>query len=497
MKNNAPGYDGVTKQIVADALPAIIYPLRYIFRTSLATGRFPTVWKDAQLTLIYKSGDPKEAANHRPISLLPQFSKMLESVVCCTFTSFLLRNNRIPLSQSGFRQGHSTESALMKLYSDMTDAIGRRKIYLLLSLDFSKAFDTVNHEILAVKLQHNGIRGTALAWFKDYLRNRSQQVVINGRTSQKRVVNTGVPQGSKLSPALFILFTSDLPFCLRNTVHYSYADDTQLGYAADLNNLSQAQAMLEEDFGRISQWSASNLLKLNAEKTCFFIAHSPRMHIPTVTLNLQGSAIKADKSVKVLGVTFDSHLTFERHADIIASKTSSFLRMLGARRKKIPRRVLIALCNAYVNSRLLYGLPILASVPAIPRRYQVLQNYAVRTIFGLSRFAHVSALRQQLRWNTVAQLAVMRFSVIMYKALNGVGPQYLFVRLANYAADHSFLTRASTLREPMVANEYGKRTFLYRCIQLYNKVSNRQTWIEPRNDFKQEMLRLAVEWFPG
>jgi hypothetical protein len=220
------------------------------------------------------------------------------------------------------------------------------------------------------------------------------------------------------------------------------------------------------------------------------------MPIPAIVLDLQGTAVSAHQTVKILGVTFDQNLTFECHLDAIAAKTTGFLRMLSSRRAKLPRAVLIQLCNAYVSSRILYCLSVLGCVPMIAKRLQVLQNYAVRTVFGVPKFTHVSALRKCLGWRNIQQQALFRFALVMFKAIRNMGPEYLHVHLPDFAPRHRFAIRTSALREPLVENEHGKRTFVYRCVQLYNKVPNRAIWAGNLPNFKSAIWQLAMEWFP-
>jgi hypothetical protein len=491
MRDNAPGEDNVTKRLIADALPVIIYPLLKIFKRSLSTGTFPSIWKRSLVTLIYKDGDRTVPSNYRPISLLSKFSKMLEFTVHRLLLEFVTRCDRLPGTQSGFRPKHSTETALSKLYNDMCESCNERQAFLLLSLDFSKAFDTVNHEILLEKLQYHGLRTSALRWFRSFLSGRSQRVIIGNGVSQEHAVNTGVPQGSILSPLLFILFTSDLPHVLRHTIHYSYADDTQLGYRSCIDGMQAAKRCVESDFEQVVKWSSCNLLKLNVAKTQFFVAWNG-VPINNLKLNLCGQQVSPKPSIKILGVVFDQRLTFEDHASAVGSKISAFLQMLLSRRRSLPRSVLILLCNSYVLSRIIYGLSFLGSVPAVVRRYQLLQNFAVRVVFGVAKFSHVSALRKSLRWPTVEFLAMFRLGILMYAAIRGLSPGYLRLDLSEFSSGHQIYVRSNNLRVPRSRNHYGERTFEVRCVSLYNSLPDKTIWASTAGEFRVK-LRKAIE----
>jgi hypothetical protein len=493
LKDKAPGEDAISRKLILHALPVIVYPLKRIFNASLRTGTFPSVWKHALVTLIYKSGEKNKPVSYRPISLLALFGKILEYIVNQKIRSFLEENNRLPKTQSGFRLGHSTETALMKLFSDMCSAIDRKRIFMVLSLDFSKAFDTVDHAILAHKLEYHGIRGTALNWFKSFLADRTQQIRVGDNLSRRFSVSTGVPQGAILSPLLFTLFTSDLPSCLQHCSHYAYADDTQLAYDANTQDMSSAIQMMERDFENVVQWSSSNLLKLNVSKTEFFVAHSRYITLQPVHLTLGGNLFEPKPCIRILGVLFDRNLTFENHANAISAKVTGFLRMLASRRKYLPRFTLKLLVNAYVSSRIQYCLSFLGTSPAVLKRYQLLQNFAVRTIFGLPKFSHVSNLRESLDWRTVAEEADYRFGILMWKSIRGTSPAYLHIELENFAPTHEFDTRSEQLRRPPSNNRYGDCVFGTRCVDFYNDSQDKTIWNMNFAKFRRKLQKLIIE----
>ena len=175
----------------------------------MTSGYVPTNTKIAKVIPIFKKGDALETNNYRPISLLPSFSKVLERIVFIRVTAFLNMNNIINDSQFGFRAKHNTTHALLTCIGNISHAIDQRLHTIGIFLDFSKAFDTINHDILLHKLFHYGIRGKALEWFRSYLSNRKQFVDLNNNLSTSRPINCGVPQGSLLGPLLFIIYIND------------------------------------------------------------------------------------------------------------------------------------------------------------------------------------------------------------------------------------------------------------------------------------------------
>jgi exonuclease III len=487
LRPNSPGSDYADKQLIVDALPAILPILKYIFNQSFSLGVFPRVWKHALVTPVYKgAGIQSEPVSYRPISLLSLFGKLLELIAQPQLDSFMTRNDRLPALQSGFRRRYSTETAILKISSDIFERLGRGEIVLVLSLDFSKAFDTVCHDILLKKLSYHGVHGTELKWFSSYLQHRTQQVQVNGKRSSIFDINSGVPQGSILSPLLYIVYTADMPLCLECACYYSYADDTQLLHSGKADQINDVITELEADFQHVAQWAASNLLKLNADKTQFLVLKGNNLLSTSVQLRLQGQPVIPSEKMKILGVFFDSSMSFTAHADYIASKVSGFLRMFAHRRNKLPRKTLILLVNAYVSSQLSYCLSALCVSPSLCEKFQQLQNYAVRVIFGLHKFSHVSHLRNNLCWPSIKQLAVMKFGVIVHRAIYGTTPNYLRLNLSQFLPSHSYHIRTSNLRQPFARNRFCGLTFEARSIEMYNKTMHKEIWAESLSVFKRK-----------
>ena len=283
----------VFKKCALDLAPVI----SKIVNMSLTTGTVPDVFKNAAVTPLLKKStlDHEEKKNYRPVSNLSYISKILERIVAIQLHEYLRQHQLYEPMQSAYRPAHSVESALLKVYNDTLVAIDSGKEVALILLDLSAAFDTIDHRLIIQRLQSRyGISGVALDWFRSYLSNRQQSVLIHGSSSSSRPLHYGVPQGSVLGPLLFTLYTAPLGDVIRShgLDFMLYADDTQI-YATVRNDSSTTVAQLEACLCDVKKWMTENKLQLNDSKT--EVAYFSSRHRTTSCLT--GVTIKMDESI--------------------------------------------------------------------------------------------------------------------------------------------------------------------------------------------------------
>ena len=304
--------------------------LAVIFRILGRQGAFSVCWRSGNITPIPKGSSASPSPNdYRPISITPILSKIFERLLAKRLSVYL--RPFLPETQFGFRKGLGTADALLLLNHELQSALDKNYESRVVSLDFSAAFDTVNHKGLIFKLKSVGVGGSILSILSEFLTNRQQRVVVDGSFSPYSRVYSGVPQGSVLGPLLFIFYTSDMWFDITNKI-LAYADDTSL-YAhipSPAMRLGVAQS-LTEDLHKIQSWCLQWGMKLNPSKSKEMIVSRSRTHFPVhPNLSINGAVINQADRLKLLGVTLDAKLTFETH---IRNMSRSISQKLGILRK--------------------------------------------------------------------------------------------------------------------------------------------------------------------
>ncbi len=422
--------------ISSTLLPA----LTHIINTSLLTGIFPTAFNQARVTPLLKKPTLNTSLleNYRPVSLLPFIAKTLERVVFNQVSLFLSQNNKLDAKQSGFRSGHSTETALLSVTEALRIAKADSKSSVLILLDLSAAFDTVNHQILLSTLSSLDITGIPLRWFESYLTGRSFKVAWVEEVSKVHLV-TGVPQGSVLGPLLFSTYTTSLAPILQSHgfSHHFYADDTQL-YLSFRPDDPTVAARISGCLANISAWMKENHLQLNLAKTELLVFPATPTLQHDFMIQLGSSTITPSASVRNLGVIFDDQLTFKEHIAKTSRSCRFALQNIRKIRSFLTEHAAQLLVQALVISRLDYCNALLAGLPSITiKPLQMIQNAAARLIFNEPKRAHVTPLFVSLYWLPVA--ARIQFKTLMhaYKTTTGSAPTYFHSLLQIYIPSRS------------------------------------------------------------
>ncbi len=373
-------------------------------------------------------------------------------------SAFLTQNNLLDSNQSGFRSGHSTETALLSVVEALRLARAASKSSLLILLDLSAAFDTVNHQILLSTLLKKGISGTALQWFESYLTDRSFKVSWRGEVSKSQHLATGVPQGSVLGPLLFSVYMASLGSVIQKHgfSYHCYVDNTQLYLSFHPDDPTIA-TRISACLTYISCWMKDHHLQLNLAKTeLLVVSANPSLH-HNFTFQLGSSTITSSKTARNLGVVIDDKLNFSDHIAKTAPSGRFALYNIRKIRPFLSEHATQLLVQALVLSRLDYCNALLAGLPANSiKPLQLIQNAAARLIFNEPKRMHVTPLFINLHWLPIAARIKFKALMFAYKTTSGSAPLYLNSILQTYVPSRSL--RSASERRIIVPSQRGTKS---------------------------------------
>ena len=453
MKPSTCSLDPFPTALLKTHITAISPLITTVINTSLQSGHVPPPLKTAIITPLLKKPtlDPEVHANYRPISNLPFLSKVLEKAVAAQLHTHLKHNNIYETFQSGFRSAHSTETALVKVTNDLLLAADTGSPSLLILLDLTAAFDTVDHAILLNRLHSTiGLSDSALLWFDSYLSGRTERVSLGGANSRTLPVTSGVPQGSVLGPILFTLYMLPLGRIIsRHGISFHcYADDTQL-YLRTIPLPSaptpspsppSPSATLTTCLEEIKAWMSHNFLQLNSSKTEVMLIGTPHQvkSSPITSITFSNQTLPLSPVVTNLGVKMDPHLTFDSHIKHICKTSFFHLRNIARLRPTLTLPVAERLIHAFVSSKLDYCNALLFGLPNKSiQKLQYIQNSAARILLRVRKYEHITPILHSLHWLPVASRIDYKVCLLTHQCIHGNAPSYLKEGMAN---NYVFLT---------------------------------------------------------
>ena len=345
----AQGPDQIPPRVLKEISKEISKPLSMLFNKSLESGEIPKEWKFAEVTAIFKKGNKTDPGNYRPVSLTCICCKIMEQFVRDEIVNHMSENELYSKCQHGFRKHRSCITQLIEVYDKLTELIDDGKNIDVVYLDFKKAFDSIPHERLLLKMKGYGITGQTLNWVRAFLSGRNQRVKIGSSYSSRSEVTSGIPQGSILGPVLFTIFINDLPEALN--VHCKvFADDTKI--YDDVRNSKEIQ----RDLYRMQEWTEKWNLYFNVSKCK--VMHIGKNNPKTkyfMKIENENQKIDTCKEEKDLGITFDENLNFDLHINNITKKANQMLGVIRRTFDFISKNIFSKLYKSLVRSHLEYG----------------------------------------------------------------------------------------------------------------------------------------------
>jgi hypothetical protein len=493
LRNASAGYDGIHAKVVKSTFEYYLTPLTHVLNLSIMQGFFPDTMKVAKVVPIYKSGDPVLMTNYRPVSILPLFSKILERLMYNRMINFITSSKLLYKYQFGFRENHSTNMALVMLIDQILSSLDQSETVIGVFIDLKKAFDTVNHEILLSKLDRYGIRGVALAWIKDYLKNRMQYVSFGYANSSKKMISCGVPQGSILGPLLFLLYINDFNKISSKFVPFIFADDTNIFMKG--KSLDDLVCDMNEELKKVVIWLQANKLSLNVVKTHYmFFKPKSKKYDSSISLSINGTTIQLVNSTKFIGVMLDSNLRWDHHIKMIRGKVGRGIGIICRARKALEKETLLTLYYSMIYPYLTYCVEVWGNSAQIYiSTLQKLQKKVIRIITSSKPRTESDPLFKKLNILKVTQVYYYSIALFMFKFMKDMLPEVfkiLFKR--NYEISTRATRNSFKLNLPLCRTEAYKSSMKYQGPKIWNKLEDAINHYCSIHTFKKKLKNYII-----
>lgn len=454
MKNTAAGPDDIPVIFLKHLPPTAKDHLLAIFNIIWQQRQFPLIWKKALVIPILKPGKPKnDPASYRPISLTCAMCKLIEKIVNARLVWTLEKRNLIINEQNGFRQYRSAIDNVLDLESDINEAFATKRYCFAIFFDLQQAFDMTWKTHIINKLCSWDIGGNCLTFIRNFLQNRSLQTKVNGAISKEYILENGTPQGSILSPTLFLIAINDILNDLQKPIKARlYADDMVIFVKGQ--SLNSLQILLQQFLAKLEFWSEKTGFRFSTEKTQAVIFRRKNQNINDSRLYLHGQQIKLAESVKFLGLIFDRKLNWKKHIKYLVhscNKKINLLKTLANKNWGADYHTLITLYKSLIQSKIDYGSVAYASASnATLKLLNSIHNKALRIAMGAFVTSPVESLYSESGMPSLSDRRIyMSLSYAIKIAANNQHPLY----------DNTFNNRYEDIftRKPHLAKPFYQR----------------------------------------
>ena len=487
--NKAFGLDNISPRFLKFGKMELYKSLTLIFNHCLKYSEFPSLWKIACVTPLYKKGEPNMVGNYRPVSLLSTLSKVFEKIVFKYTYNFFLDSKLISPFQSGFLPGFSTITQLLELQYILAKNLDDFQDTRIVFLDISKAFDRVWHDGLLYKLKECGISGTLLNWFQNYLTNRKQCVRLSNNKSPLLSINAGVPQGSVLGPLLFLVFINDLVPEIDFSNIRMFADDTCL-FLNGINN-DDVALKLNNDLHKIELWAAKWLVDFSAPKTKSLNISNKTKNNTLPILSLNKAPIENVNFHKHLGLIIDQKLSWTDHIEYIYLESMKKLNIMKKLKFKLDRKSLETIYKSFIRPKIEYGNVIyFGTSQKNLDKISKIEKEAKRLVTGATFKCNLALLDIECGWTDIMSRRNNHCLIMMYKIINNLCPQYLsdILNILNPSShDYNLRNRVNILIK--IRTETLKKSFFPYTINLWNSLPMDFKISKNLNIFKNKIIK--------
>ena len=486
-ENKATGPDDIPGKLLKICAHELHEIFTILFQTSLNQGIVPDDWKHAIIHPLFKKGDKTNSENYRPLSMTCIPCKLQEHIIHSTIMGFLDHNNLLTDTQHGFRKNRSCETQLITTVRDFANCLNTSSQVDAVLLDFSKAFDKVDHRLLLKKMEKLGIKGDILAWTSSFLHMRTQQVLVDGSFSNSSPVLSGVPQGTVLGPLLFLIYINDIHKDLSpGTFIRLFADDSLL---YRIIRTVADTITLQRDLDILQQWEISNKMQFHPDK-CQILQITNKRNPINSTYYIHGTSLKLFDSAKYLGITIDSKLSWDPHCKNTYNKASFMLSFLERNLKKCPPHIKLKCFNALVRPILEYSCSVWDPYKSTQiDRLEKLNKRAARFITGNHVLEHGNTKKNMttLGWPPLqerrAQIKLQTFykikNNIIHVPLDDLSPLHTPRRPFNY-----FVPRSTV--------DAHLHSFFPSSIRLWNSLPEPIKSSDSVNTFKSSISNVNI-----
>ena len=478
------GFDNLPPKIIKYSIDFLVPFLTKIINKCIDECIFPSHLKFAEIASIFKKKDNLNKENYRPVSVLIVLSKIFEKIYSKQIGLFFTKIFNPLLS--AYRSKYGCHNVLLKLTEEWKYALDNNMYSGALLMDLSKAFDCLPHCLIICKLKAYGFSDNACLLLTSYLNDRKQRVKLGNCRSNWSLLCKGVPQGSILGPLIFNIFVHDMYYDIKKSILFNYADDNTLFFTSQ--SLTELVDTLTGEAEVALRWFKLNGMQANAEKFQFIVSH--RSYKEEVSLNVNGSIIKSEDNVKLLGVTIDRHLSFDIHVQDLCKKAGKQLGVLRRFASILSVENKLSIYHSFILSQF-HFCPVIWHFCKKGKidMMEKIQERALRFVYSDNMSSYGQLLSRANRC-TLYNDRLRCIAIEVFKSINGINPEYLHNSFKTKIC-HYNLRDKNVVTQPMVNTvKYGLLSFRYHGAKIWNMLP---THIKSSNDL-DTFKTLLFQW---